>query len=109
MTHQVPSRASFLANVKDEPRAAHGRQTLSNYGTCGAKNRWAKSQGQSARWLWRLVRRIGQMPDAHEGKDEAPKEHCARDRESRDATARRNEDRSTRDATELARPPHPKT
>ena len=100
---------SFLPNVKDEPRAAHGRQTLSNYGTCGAKNRWTKSQGQSARWLWRLVRRIGQMPDVREGKDEAPEEQRVKAREGTDATAGRNEHRATRDATRLTRPPYPKT
>ena len=70
-------------NVKDEPRAGNAGEAISNYCTWGAKNRWSKSQGQSARWLWRLVGRIGQMPDAHEGKDDAPEEEGGGLRESR--------------------------
>src|SRR6188768_2646016 len=49
------------------------------------------------------------MPDVDEGKDEAPDEQRVKLRESTDATAGRNEHRPTRDATQLARPPHPKT
>ena len=99
-------------NVKDEPRRERARLVPGDDLLSVASFRVqlsSTSRDRSRRWLWRLVRRIGQMPDVHEGKDEASEEQRVKARESTEATVGRNEHRPTRDATRLARPPHPKT